>query len=53
LSSARSNLGTTNYNYDANDRLISEIFNNEVTNYTYDLNGNNLTRSMGRLYLKL
>jgi RHS repeat-associated protein len=35
--------GTTNYTYDANDRLITEGSNT----YTYDNNGNNLSKTEG------
>jgi uncharacterized protein RhaS with RHS repeats len=30
---------TTAYAYDANDRLLSETSNGQVTSYTYDLTG--------------
>jgi RHS repeat-associated protein len=36
--------GITNYNYDSNDRLLSETLNAQTTIYTYDNNGNTLSK---------
>jgi large repetitive protein len=36
--------GITNYNYDGNDRLLSERLNGQTTTYTYDNNGNTLSK---------
>jgi RHS repeat-associated protein len=36
--------GLTTYDYDNNDRLLSETLNGQVTTYTYDNNGNTLSR---------
>jgi RHS repeat-associated protein len=39
--------GTTNYQYDANDRLLNTTNGNQITQFTYDNNGSMKTRSNG------
>ncbi len=39
--------GLTTYQYDGNDRLVTEVSNGVVTNYTYDGNGNTLQADSG------
>jgi RHS repeat-associated protein len=36
--------GLTTYNYNSNDRLLSETLNGQTTIYTYDNNGNTLSK---------
>ena len=39
--------GTTTYEYDANDRLLSTVLAGAETRYAYDNNGNTLSRTSG------